>query len=328
MRLLPPPASGEALRQGKARCSPDSARQAAANIGARRYKGLLLAIAGVVLVSVNFVTAKYALTGYNSFTFLPLWFGTASVASTVYVLLYGPAWRAQVRRNLWPLLGVGFTNGIAGAMIFAGLAYLDPSVTAFLARSGALYAMVLGYIFLGERFSLQCLAGMALILAGVVLITYSSAASELVGVVLVLVGYIFGSLNYLFGKKAIGDTNPVVLIWMRSLVSLVVALAVAVISGRFNFQFSASHLSVLVLGALIGPFLGQMVSFYSLRYIGLSELEMMRATQPLMVLIYALVFLGMLPNLRQGLGGGVAIIGVILLIRARSVERAPLPPTN
>lgn len=85
---------------------------------------------------------------------------------------------------------------------------------------------------------------------------------------------------------------------------------------------------MLVLGALIGPFLGQIVCFYSMRYIGLSELELVRALQPLMVLVYALVFLGMLPNLHQGLGGVVAVVGVILLVRARSVERAPLPPVN
>ena len=104
-----------------------------------------------------------------------------------------------------------------------------------------------------------------------------------------------------------------------------VAVVIAAISGRFDLHLSLPHLSVLVLGALIGPLLGQMLCFYSMRYIGLSELEIMRATMPLIVLVYSLVFLGMLPTLRQGIGGAVVVIGVLMLVASRSVERTEIP---
>ncbi len=292
---------------------------------ATRFKGLALAIAGVLFISANFVTVKYVLSEYNIFTFLPLWFAIASLASITWILAGRLPWRAQITRHFWPLIGVGVTNGFAAALIFSGLNYLDPSVTAFLARSGALYSLILGYTVLGERFSRRCLAGMVLILAGVGVITYSSGAAQLLGIVMVLVGYVFSSLNYLFGKQVTNSTNPVVLIWARSAGSLVVAVAIAAVSGRFDLHLSVPHLSVLVLGALIGPFLGQMLCFYSMRYIGLSELEIMRATSPLIVLIYSLVFLGMLPTLRQGIGGAVVVIGVLMLVASRSVERTEIP---
>jgi len=208
-----------------------------------------------------------------------------------------------VQRNLWSLVGVGLANGVAAALIFGGLSYLDPSVAAFLGRSGALYSIILGYAVLGERFSRRCLGGMVLILAGVGVITYSSGAAQLLGIVLVLVGYVFR---------------------MRSVLSLGVAIVLAVLSGRFDLHFSLPHLSVLVGGAMIGPLLGQMLCFYSMRYIGLSELEIMRATQPLIVLAYSLVFLGMLPTLRQGIGGAVVVMGVLLLVASRSVERTDI----
>jgi len=89
-------------------------------------------------------------------------------------------------------------------------------------------------------------------------------------------------------------------------------------------HFSLPHLSVLVGGAMIGPLLGQMLCFYSMRYIGLSEMEIMRAMQPLIVLFYSLVFLGMLPTLRQGIGGAVVVMGVLLLVASRSVERTDI----
>jgi len=293
-----------------------------------RFKGLVLAIGGVLLISANFVTVKYVLGEYNPFTFLPLWFIVASLASTVWLMVSRPPWRAQLQRNLGPLLGIGLANGVAAALVFSGLSYLDPSVTAFLARSGALYSIILGYTVLGERFSRRCLVGMVLILAGVGVITYSSGAAQLLGIVLVLVGYVFSSLNYLFGKQVTKSTNPVVLIWARSAGSLVVAIVIAAASGRFELHLSVPHLTVLVVGAIIGPFMGQMLCFYSMRYIGLSELEIMRATSPLIVLAYSLVFLGMLPPLRQGIGGAVVVIGVLLLVSSRPVERTDISATS
>ena len=295
---------------------------------AHRLKGLLLATAGVALVATNFVTAKYALAEYNSFTILPLWFVGPILAGTVYIMGYGSAWRVQVRRNLWSLLGIGVCNGLSVLLVFAGLDRLDPSVTAFLGRSGALYSIILAYIFLGERFGIRCLSGMALVLAGVVVITYRSGASELLGIVLVLTGFVFTSLNFFIGKKVTSATNPVVLIWMRAMASLGVVVIAAIVSGRFAWHFSAPHLIVLAAGSLIGPFAGQILSFYSLRYIGLSELEILRATQPLLVVVYSLVFLGMLPTLHQGIGGAVVVMGVLLLVASRSVERTDISATS
>lgn len=295
---------------------------------ATRLRGLVLAVGGTLFISANFVTVKYVLSEYNPFTFLPLWFIVASLASTVWLMASRPPWRVQVQRNLWPLAAVGLTNGVAAALIFGGLSYLDPSVAAFLARSGTLCSIILGYVVLGERFSRRCGVGMVLILAGVGVITYSSGGAQLLGIVLVLVGYVFSSVNYLLGKQVTNSTNPVVLIWTRSVGSLAVAIVIAALSGRFDWHFSLPHLSVLVGGAMVGPVLGQMMSFYSMRYIGLSELEIVRATQPLIVLVYSLAFLGMLPTLREALGGLVMIVGVVLLVRSRSVERTKIPSAS
>lgn len=292
---------------------------------AQRIRGFLLAVGGTSLVSANFVTVKYALSGFNIFTLLPLWYAMAAVESGIYLIVYGVQWRSQVRRNFWPLLGLSLCNGAAGSMIYLGLAYLDPTVTAFLARSGVLYSILLAYIFLSERFSFQSLSGTTLVLGGIGVITYASSSGELLGIGLVLVGYIFSSLSFFLGKKVTAATNPVVLIWMRSMGSLAVVIVIAIISGQFNLHFSAPHLAVVIGGSLIGPFAGQALSFYAMRYIGLSELETLRATQPLFVMIYSLVFLGMLPSLRQGLGGVVVIAGVMLLVRSRSVQSTALP---
>ena len=62
---------------------------------ASRLKGLALAIGGVLFVSANFVTVKYVLGEYNFFTFLPLWFMVASLASAVCGIAARPPWRTH-----------------------------------------------------------------------------------------------------------------------------------------------------------------------------------------------------------------------------------------
>jgi len=59
---------------------------------ATRFKGLVLAAGGVLLISANFVTVKYVLSEYNIFTLLPLWFLTATLASTAWLMASRPPW--------------------------------------------------------------------------------------------------------------------------------------------------------------------------------------------------------------------------------------------
>ncbi|TET18720.1 MAG: hypothetical protein E3J78_05875, partial [Candidatus Cloacimonadota bacterium] len=46
-------------------------------------KGFLFALAGTILVSTNFITAKYGLNGFNPETFSVIW----TVSATIYAFL-------------------------------------------------------------------------------------------------------------------------------------------------------------------------------------------------------------------------------------------------
>ncbi len=303
---------------------PAEVKEAAeeARLRQRRLRGLLIAIVGVVLVSTNFVTAKYALRGVRPSTFIPLWFGFVALYCGGYLVIRRPPWLAQVRRNFRPLVAMALCNSLWSVGFFFGIQWLDPTVASFLARSGTLYSILLGYLLLGERFRGGSLAGIVLVLGGVGAITYSSGTAQLLGIGLMLGGYFFGSLNFLFGKRVIETTDAVVVNLLRAMGSLVVGLAIALASGGLQTAIEWPYLLAIVLGALFGEFIANALCFYSLRFIGLSELEILRATQPLLVVVYSLVFLGMLPGLRQSLGGVVVLAGVVLMVLGRPVEQA------
>lgn len=287
-----------------------------------RRKGILIALAATASVSLNFVTAKYAMQGIEVLAFLPLWFGVAALYTSVYGLKHRRQWAIQLRGSWKPLLGVGLLCTVGAFLIFSGLHRLDPTVTSFLARSEALFMILLGFTVLDERFTARTGGGIILAVAGMIIISYGTGQGQIWIVIMVIGGYLADSLYRLVIKCITASTSAFLINWVRVTTAAIVLGAVAAGTGHFHIPTSASHLIVLVVGAFFGPFLAHTLYFYSLRYIGLSELAVMRTTQPLFVALYASVFLGMIPTANQFAGGVLIIIGAILLTMGRSVEQS------
>jgi len=292
---------------------------------ARRLKGLLLAGVGTALAATNFVTIKYALRGINPLTFVVIWFGAVSIYGGIYAVLWRPPWGVQLRRNFRPIAVAALLNPLAAIPFWFAMQWLEPTVAAFLILSGTIYSILLGYLFLGERFTLSSSLGMFLALGGIALMTYHSGRAELFGIALVLGGCFMASLSYMFAKTAIETTDPALIQVSRAVVTAVAGLLLAVALGQFHSDFAWHYLVVALIGAFFGELLAHTVFFYALRFVGLSEQATIAATTPLIVAVYSLIFLGMLPTLHQSIGGTVVVIGVLLLTRARSVERDKSP---
>ena len=291
----------------------------------RRWKGLLLAGVGTVLVATNYVTIKYALRGINPLPFVVIWFGAVSIYGGIYAVLWRPPWGVQLRRNFRPIAVAALLNPLAAIPFWFAMQWLEPTVAAFLCLSGTIYAILLGYLFLGERFTLCSATGMLFAIGGIAFMTYHSGRTELVGIGLILGCCLMSSLSYMFAKTAIETVDPALIQVSRAVVTAAAGLLLAVVLGQIHSDFAWHYLVVALLGAFVGELLAHTVFFYALRFVGLSEQATIAATTPLMVAIYSLMFLGVLPTLRQGIGGAAVVMGVLLLTRARSVERDKSP---
>ncbi len=291
---------------------------------ARRRRGLLIAVVGSASVATSFVTAKYAMQALDPLTFVFLWFTCAWSCASLFMLARRVG-LVQPLRGYWkPLLGIGLLHCASVVSGFTGLKMLDPTVTSFLSRSEVLFAALLGLIVLRERPGRDAWLGMGLAVAGIVILSYATGAGERLGVVLCLVSAVTAALGYMVGKYVAGLSSPAVTVWCRSAVIAATVLPVAMVTGSFHVVPSWSHLVVLAAGAAVGPFGAQLLFFHSLRYISLSEVGVVRTTSPLFVAIYAPLFLGMFPTLRQFVGGAIVILGLLVLAWARPVGEQAL----
>jgi len=199
------------------------------------------------------------------------------------------------------------STGIGLILLYSGLRKIDPTFTAFIARSHPVMVILLGVIFLKERLRRIELLPLVLMLAGGVVGVWGRPRDVNVGVMLAFLGYVAFAFHRLFVKTASAHVRAEITVFYRAAFAWVLLSLWALATGRADFHVPGKYWAVVFLGAFLSPVLGNVLSFHAYRYYSLSRSALVMMIQPLLVLPMAYVFLGMLPN-RQGLVGGLLIL--------------------
>ena len=164
-------------------------------------KGFLYALGGTILVSTNFITAKYGLKGFNPETFSLIW-TTAAAFYSFFIILVSGQYReiALSPSDAKSMALLGLTTGIGMILAWAGLARLDPSFAAFLWRFQPMLAIMLGMFLLGERLLYKEIAPIAVMILGSVMSTIGRWNIVGVGTTLTLLACFAVAVQMLIAK--------------------------------------------------------------------------------------------------------------------------------
>ena len=277
-------------------------------------RGLLYSLGGVILLSTNFITAKYGLKGFNPETFSFVWTTAAAIYSFA-IALAGKSSRSQIfpRQNMKAMMALGTITGICMVMTWNGLALLDPVFSSFLWRFFPVTAILAGVLFLKEKLSKYESFAMLVMLTGSL---WSVAGRwDIVGsgVILTLLAGCAGAAQLLIAKSQTDLVHVNVLVAYRVGIGAVFTAAWALANHNLNFDVEPSYWYVTLLGAFLGPCAGFLFTFRSYRYWTLSQSSVILTIQPLLVLPLAHVFLGTFPTEKELTGGLVILLGVFCL---------------
>ena len=286
-----------------------------------RRKGLAIAIAGSAGVGLNAVTAKYAQQELGTLTFVPLWFLTAWICTSIYLGARRIPLLAPLGKHWKPLVGIGLLHAASAVCGFHGLHLLDPTVASFFTRTSVLFTWLLGLLVMREKPGRLAAVGTVTAVIGVAVLSYATGAKEPFGVALCLASALLMALGILVGKRVAGEASTGLTVWVRAATITVVIGTISIATGQFHIVPSWPHLTVLALGAVVGPFASQFLFFYSLQRIALSEAGIVRATTPIFVAVYSLIFLRMFPTAQQLASGAIVVAGILILSLARPVEQ-------
>jgi drug/metabolite transporter (DMT)-like permease len=126
---------------------------------------------------------------------------------------------------------------------------------------------------------------------------------------------LFG-VTEVFAKRAVAGLHPVPLNFIRNTLIALFSLLVLIWRGNPLFEFKGSWWYLLAL-CLMGPIGSRLFFLSALSHIEVSKAVLINQLQPIHVAILSFAMLGMIPGLREWIGGILILSGCIVMIGAR-----------
>ncbi|GAA4078355.1 DMT family transporter [Nocardioides kongjuensis] len=211
--------------------------------------------------------------------------------------------------------------GIYNLSLNAGEQRVDAGTASMLLQVSPVLIAVLAAMFLGERFTAQLAAGLALAFSGVVVIGLSTSGGDntgdLLGVVLCLVPAAAYSISVIVQKPLVAELSAVHVTWLACSIGVVTCLPWA---GRLVAEVGDAPLSSTLWLVYLGVF-PTAIAFttyaYALRHMTASALGVTTYLVPPLTIVMGLVFLDEVPPVVAYAGGVLALVGVAVARRSR-----------
>jgi drug/metabolite transporter (DMT)-like permease len=282
-------------------------------------KGITLAFIATLGMANVYIFSKAALLEINYYQFQFYWFGFALIWILPFLTITGMIKKIPLlsRASNITLIIIGVLELGAASLLFLAIHLAEnPTTISFLSNLTPIFVTMLGIRFLGERFNSVEAIGIILTIAGVILITYTrdTSLAEFFGKGSgwILVSSVFSSISIVTAKSRIKDIHPGILTLNRVVFIFVFALS-AMLIRQESFTISGQATMNLAIGSLLGPFLTGFAQYSALRYIEASRTMIIQATRSLFVLLGAMIYLSILPQMLQLIGGLITIAGVIVM---------------
>lgn len=291
-------------------------------------KGYIFAFLATLGMSNVFIFSKAAMAELDVIQFGFYWFGMALLWSLIFMLGTGKlkSIKSLNKRSKILLIIIGIFELVAASTLFLAIETVEnPTVISFLHNLTPIFVTVLGISFLTERFNFIEGIGILLTITGAFLISYTGQKklSELFidGTGLITISSLFLSISIVIAKSRIKHIDPSILMINRISYIFIFAVLLMVYSGR-SLEISGTALFNVAAGSILGPFMTALAQYSALKYIEASRTMIIQATRGLFVAIGAIIYLNILPEVMQIIGGTITIVGVIVITLGKRMMRA------
>lgn len=290
---------------------------------------ILVTLAGILLVSTASIFIRFAQMEASSIVIAA---GRLVVASVILVPLALILNWQDFRSLTWREWGKGALSGVFLALHFASwitsLEYTSVASSVVLVTTTPLWVALLSPLILKERIRKWVMVGLAVSVAGGVIVGLGNAcqleAGELVcqaqsftgnamwGNFLALFGAWMAAGYMLMGRQLRKKLDTIPYTALVYGVAALLLLVVVLIRAEPVFSYSGeTYLWLLALG-IFPQLLGHSIFNWSLKYISAAYVSLTLLGEPIGTTILALIFLRETPTLLEGIGGILILIGIVL----------------
>ncbi|MBI2970956.1 MAG: DMT family transporter [Candidatus Aenigmarchaeota archaeon] len=282
----------------------------------KQTKGYLYAFISMVLLALGYILNFYLTqhTTAESAAFLLFGFGTL-IAIAISFRYATKKDVKHITKHGKHLLAFGVLNGIGALLWFQTVQSAGPLVTGFLLRFATIFTILLGVLFLKERFNKGEIAGILLVVGGAFTITYTDVSLLSSAVLAIIASFLF-ALVALISSVHLKAVRPLVLNNVRIAIMFCMIASYTLLAGRLSIP-GPGVLAVAALSALLTIVTALLLFFKALRLIGLSKVAVIGALEPFFIVIFSFLILQRVPTPAQLAGGMVIMLGIGVLLYFR-----------
>jgi len=294
-----------------------------------QFFGELAALSTAICWSFGTILFGYAGRRVGSFTINTIRISLAALLLTAgNLLIEGQLFPASSNHHQLLILAI---SGIIGLTIgdgcyFKSLVILGPRISSLLTASSPIFAVIIAWVFVGQRMSMLDLLGISITLIGIgwVILERGSnsfgaqPSSKLLGYLLGIGGSLAQAVALTMAKVGMGDNIPPLNASFVRMVSATVAIWIIVFAtGRLlNIRRAlrdGKTMAAICSAAVIGPFFGIWLSLLSVQYTRIGIASTLMATTPLFIIPLVMVIHKERPSVRAIFGTAAAVGGVAII---------------
>jgi len=269
------------------------------------------------MFGVSLVVSRFSVEQFTPTLYIGLRLGLAGLGFVVVYTL-------RIGNRRWPkggdLWGRGFVIGILGTAIpmtgiVSSLQYLSSGLASILITVNPAITVLMAHYFLNdEPLTRRKSSGVLLALGGAVLLVARGESglpdvhqANPVGYLLVLGGMLFGSIMTIYARKYMQNLNAFDVTGIRMFAGALVVLPAALLFEGFDMsRVDLQGVMGLLFAAVVGTFLGFLLSFYNIQQFGATAAVMTSYVVPVVAGLIGIFLLN--EQITWGMMAGILLI--------------------
>ena len=236
-----------------------------------------------------------------------------------YALTRGGISLGVLRDHFWFFMAIGLLIGGSTVLTFTAVRYIDPGTGAMLSKLSVLISIGLGVLWLGERLNRRQIAGAALAIAGVGIITFQPGEYLRLGSFLVLAGTVMYALHTAIVKRYGDGIDFLSFFFYRLLATTAVLVAVVAVTPEASVLDARGWRvwALLIGAAVVDVAISRGLFYIALRRFTMTIHTIILTLSPAVTILWSVLLFDALPRPAQIAGGLLVLAGVMVAMLAQ-----------
>jgi drug/metabolite transporter (DMT)-like permease len=220
------------------------------------------------------------------------------------------------RRHAPFFLGIAALIAFSTSINYTAVGFIDPGTAALLSQMSVLFGLGFGLLWLKERLTKPQLAGAALCVAGVAIITFQPGDYFRTGAVMLLFGSFAYALHAAIVKRNGGGIPFIEFFFWRLACTAGFLFLASTFGGTLAWPSPPAWL-ILLLAGTVDVVISRSLYYLSMRRLKISVLTLVLTLSPAVTALWSFILFSVRPSLQQVIGGAAVMAGVLIVTSQR-----------